>query len=271
MKSARHPGFIALLTLLAACGTPARVERTLPRVVRDPATGIEFVLVEPRPFRMGDERVHVHEHEYALTAPYYIARTEVTVAQWRAFAAASGYRTADELRGEGSTWAADEDHPWPDDAPVTMIAFVDARAFCAHYHWSLPGEAQWEYACRAGSTGTLYWWGDDPRQGEGRGNFFGNGEDGFPFDDGYEGVAPVARFAPNAFGLYDMLGNVEEWCLNGLRYSWDPTRPNWECVPVSRGGSFIDGRDDCTCARIVGANPTDGFPHNGFRPVFAVE
>jgi formylglycine-generating enzyme required for sulfatase activity len=109
--------------------------------------------------------------------------------------------------------------------PVTCVSWDDATAFCQWLSredgrtYRLPTEAEWEYACRAG-TDTLFFWGDDPDAGEGYLN--AADETGTPdgrswthkfnFKDGYAATSPVGRFKPNAFGLHDMLGNVWEWC-----------------------------------------------------------
>jgi formylglycine-generating enzyme required for sulfatase activity len=249
---------------LGRCGFPQRV--------RHRRTGIEFVLVEPNPFAMGSARRRVPEHTFALEAPYYIATTEVTVAQWRTFAGDSGYLSHAELTGANANWQRPVGRPAAADEPVRIVSFYDARAFCAFYDFSLPGEAQWEYACRAGST-TDFWWGEDPALGEGKGNFLtrvGRAGARFPFVDGHRDVAPVASFEPNPLGLYDMLGNVAELCLAGVRYSRDPTRRNYEAYPIFRGGSCRGDADDCNAAARVMCDYDAAFRYVGFRPMFTV-
>lgn len=230
-----------------------------PRRVRHDPTGLEFVLIEPRPFRMGCAVHRAVEHDYALTQPYYIATTEVTIAQWRRFAADTGYRTDDELRAGRRRWDAAEPSA-TDDEPVRNVSFDDARTFCSHYDLSLPGEAQWEYACRGGTT-THAWWGDDLSAFEGRERARSAMDHDF---------LPVASLQPNPFGLYDMLGNVGEWTMHGQAYTWQPDAANWEVLPVTRGQLGVDRDDSSCCASCVFADPRDGFSFVGFRPVFAV-
>ncbi|MBM4036469.1 MAG: formylglycine-generating enzyme family protein [Planctomycetes bacterium] len=121
----------------------------------------------------------------------------------------------------------------------------------------LPTEAEWEHACRAGTT-TCFYWGDD----------WGDKSDGtrlnaadknapvkYPdnrFDDGHAHTAPVAQYPPNAWGLYDMLGNVSEWCSDWYDPEWylfaprqDPTGPATGCIHVARGGNWQDSIAYC--------------------------
>ncbi|MCX7049102.1 MAG: SUMF1/EgtB/PvdO family nonheme iron enzyme [Candidatus Sumerlaeota bacterium] len=145
-----------------------------------------------------------------------------------------------------------------DTHPVVNVNWDDAKAFCdwlarkTGRAYQLPTEAQWEYACRAG-TKTLYQWGDDPDGGKGWCNCADQSAKGqfpdwksyFNWDDGYIYTAPVKSFKPNAWGLYDMLGNALEWVL--------------------RGGSWQDGPDYCRSASRLSTLPTFVYPMSGFR------
>jgi formylglycine-generating enzyme required for sulfatase activity len=100
-----------------------------------------------------------------------------------------------------------------DDAPVVMVSFEDASAYCAHYQKRLPTEAEWEYAMRGGSEGTRYPWGDDARRGGHLSlNFWqGSSHHRNTRDDGFVYVSPVRAFAPNDWGIFDPVGNVWQW------------------------------------------------------------
>lgn len=175
--------------------------------------------------------------------------------------------------------------------PVVQVAFEDAVAYARWARRRLPTEAEWEFAARGGLTGKLYAWGDALRP---NGRWMANIHEGsFPShdtgEDGYAGIAPVASYPANAFGLYDMAGNVWQWVNDWYRsdyygqlategvarnpqgpaISFDPNEPG---VPrhVQRGGSFL-----CTsqyCSRyMVGTRgkgePSSASNHIGFRCV----
>ena len=179
-----------------------------------------------------------------------------------------------------------------DQYPVVQIAYEDAVAYANWAGKRLPTEAEWEFAARGGLSGKLYPWGDEFKAG---GRTMANSHQGhFPdhdtAEDGFLGNAPVARFAPNGYGLYDVAGNVWEWVSDWYRPDYyaglasgggvarnpqgpatpfDPTEPN-EKKRVHRGGSFL-----CTeqyCSRyMVGTRgkgeSSTGTNHLGFRLV----
>ena len=145
-------------------------------------------------------------HEVTLTRPFYLGATHVTVDQFAAFVRKTGYTTDAEREGGGPTWrnpgiAQNGDHP------VVTMSYNDARAFCdwltkVHAkNCHLPGEAQWEYACRAG-TSTAFAWGDDPADGKLSAHW----------NAPRAGTAPAGSLKPNPWGLYDMHGNALAWC-----------------------------------------------------------
>lgn len=246
----------------------------LPKRIKHKATGLEFVLIPPGTFDMGSpigeagRRDDETRHKVTLTEPFYLAETEVSVAQWRGYAQATGYKTEAETSGLGGftfQFNAEGKSEYPRRAeaiwsnplpyfaekkqftlegamPVTQVSWNDAMSFCGHYTLQLPTEAQWEYACRAGQS-ARFWWGDLEEQGLGKINAADRGGDGrvfnfgerFDFDDGYQFMAPVDRkVTPNAFGLKDMLGNVWEWCADRADYT------DGKVVTNTYGGSVTD-------------------------------
>jgi formylglycine-generating enzyme required for sulfatase activity len=152
--------------------------------------------------------------------------------------------------------------------PVVQIAYDDALAYAKWAGKRLPTEAEWEFAARGGLTGQAYAWGQQLKPG---GKWMANIYEGrFPFkdtgEDGFAGLAPVARFPPNAYGLYDIAGNAWEWCSDWYRpdyyallaekgsvarnpsgpdQSFDPREPA-ETKRVQRGGSFLCTDQYCT-------------------------
>lgn len=180
-----------------------------------------------------------------------------------------------------------------DNQPVVHVAYEDALAYCAWRSrkeggiFRLPTEAEWEFAARGGLDRKRFAWGDELTP---KGKWMANTWQGeFPRlnsqQDGFAGTAPVGSFPPNGFGLYDMAGNVWEWCADwyGVNYykrgaarnpqgplsSYDPAEPN---VPkrVQRGGSYLCS--DNYCKRYVpGArgkgDPSSTANHIGFRVV----
>ncbi len=178
-----------------------------------------------------------------------------------------------------------------DGYPVVHVAYEDAEAYAAWAGKRLPTEAEWEFAARGGIGGAPFVWGDEFRP---HGAWMANTHQGhFPTtdtgDDGFAGIAPVGRFSPNQYGLYDMAGNVWQWTSDWYRpdyyaqlaqgglarnprgpdSSFDPSEPR-QPKRAHRGGSFL-----CTdqyCSRyIVGTrgkgDPSTGTNHLGFRCV----
>lgn len=181
--------------------------------------------------------------------------------------------------------------------PVVQIAYVDAEAYAKWAGKRLPTEAEWEFAARGGLSGKLYAWGDELKPAD---RWMANIYQGkFPVkdtgEDGFAGIAPVKSFPPNGYGLYDVAGNVWEWCSDwyrldyyarlklqsgdGTRNPQGPTTPYDPAEPserkrVHRGGSFLCTDQYCT-RYMVGTRGkgevTTGSNHVGFRCVRAAK
>jgi formylglycine-generating enzyme required for sulfatase activity len=254
------------------------------RIVHQPS-GIIFVLIPAGGFLMGSppheegRLTGENQHRRLIRQPFYLGETEVTVGQFRRFVQATGYQT-DAERGTlvgghtigsfATVTAGDRDwsvaanwrNPFPnlrdyrlrENHPVVHVSWNDAQSFCAQYGLKLPTEAQWEYAARAG-TQTRYFWGDREAEGKGYGNVgdllgrqrFRGWNQGFSFSDGVTLLAAVGRYRPNAWGLYDMVGNVLEWieddyirCYPGDGADEAAIRSDSNAGHVLRGGSWLD-------------------------------
>jgi formylglycine-generating enzyme required for sulfatase activity len=172
-----------------------------------------------------------------------------------------------------------------DEHPVVCVSWNDAKAFCdwlskkEGMEYRLPTEAEWEYAARAGSETTWYW-GDDESGAQGRANVADEGADlphTFRFKgvrDGYTYTAAVGTFAPNALGLYDVIGNVSELCQDwyGENYysaspTEDPTGPDTGEYRVGRGGSWHDYPGITRSANRDEGTPESRLAYIGFRVV----
>lgn len=176
-----------------------------------------------------------------------------------------------------------------DDHPVVQVSWDDAVAYAKWAGKRLPTEAEWEFAARGGLAGKKYTWGDDPPIDDAKLANIWHGD--FPHrntkNDGYERTAPVKSFPPNGYGLYDMAGNVWEWCADWYRpdaytllsspavnpqgpaVAWDP-REQGSIKRVTRGGSFLCHITYCESYRPGARRGTDydtGMSHIGFRCV----
>ena len=243
---------------------------------RDPSTGIVFILVKPGRFMMGspdgEGLPHEHpQHKVQITRPFYLAETETTVAQWRRFSTEGAY-----------AYHESENHP------VGGVNWDDAKAFCKHYGYRLPTEAEWEYACRAGSQ-TAFSFGNEEAKLLDYGWFFRNsGKTLLPEDTLWNmdrlcewgcQVQPVKGKKPNAFGLYDMHGNISEWCEYGERdYTEDaqvdpvgPADTTSLGLRGVRGGSFFYLAYYSRSASRHFGTPSLRFALHGFRPAKSVE
>jgi formylglycine-generating enzyme required for sulfatase activity len=215
------------------------------------------------------------QHRVRITRPFYLGAYAVTVGQFRRFAEDANYKTEAEKDGQGG-WGYNPEiqrcegrkpqFNWrnpgfkqTDNQPVLNITWNDAVVFCqwvGHKEggtYRLPTEAEWEYACRAGTT-TRYFNGDDPdnlakvakvMEDKGRSHFPAVQNLVIAKDTGDCFTVPVGSFPPNAFGLYDMHGNVWQWCSDwyGADYyskspTDDPQGPESGDRRVRRGGAW---------------------------------
>ena len=231
----------------------------------------------------------------AEVASFWLDRSPVTVARFRAFVDSTGFRTQAEAFGDGAameqrdgSWslvpAADWRHPRGhngpparDDHPVTQVSWNDAKAFCAWDGGRLPTEIEWEHAARGATDNrSPYAWGDrladngQPRANTWTGTFPG-GDDGA---DGFrDSTSPVGAFGETNLGLTDMGGNVWEWTASWYRpYPLAVTAYTPPASPaperVQRGGSYLCHPSYCHGYRVSArshATPESSFAHVGFR------
>ena len=226
--------------------------------------GMEFVRIQPGKFLMGspeDEPGRYpgeRPHRVNLTKPFYLQTTEVTQEQWQA------------LMGQNPSIHKS----CGASCPVEEVSWEEAQRFIQKLnqkegtdHYRLPTEAEWEYACRAGTSTafpngpiTALQCGVDVNL-DAIGWYCGNSQNM---------IKPVAGKKPNAWGLYDMNGNVQEWCQDWFgRYPDDevinPKGPKEGSYRVMRGGTWYSPARDVRCASRFGSPPHYRFRHIGFR------
>ena len=238
------------------------------------------------------------QHRVRITKPFYLGIYHVTRGQFRQFVADTGYKTDAEKGEKPGAWGWNPDkkkfgfnekYSWrnvgfeqTDEHPVVNVSWNDAVAFCKWLSrkegktYRLPTEAEWEYACRAGTT-TRYYSGDDPETLAKVGNVadatakakFPDWKYTIKASDGYVFTAPVGSFQPNAFGLYDMHGNAWQWCADwyGEEYyvkspADNPAGPSSGDSRVSRGG---DSPGYARSAARYGRTPDSRHCNIGFR------
>jgi uncharacterized protein (TIGR02996 family) len=302
--------------LLCAGVQPCMPQRVL-------AAGMRMVWIPAGTFRMGspedEEGRHGNEgplHEVEITRPFWMSVFPVTVAQFAEFAA-TGYRTDAERFGRAWTWnGTDWEHTtggnWrnpgfeqADDCPVTCVTWNDARAFChwlfecdPRHYYRLPTEAEWEYACRSGApVSSPFSFGSalaaDLANCDGETPY-----GGVPPGPFLARTTPVGSYPPNAWGLFDMHGNVYEWChdeyqadyyaasprqdparpMNGMEWViWFdrnvlgkapvPPSPEQDGFQIVRGGCWSSDGVNCRSASRDGLSSAQPHAATGFRVV----
>ena len=228
--------------------------------------GMEFVFVPAGKFIMGSpshergrEADEGPQHEVEITASFFIGKYEVTQRQWQA------------VMGGNPSYFKN----CGDDCPVENVSWYDVQEFLRKINqmegaekYRLPTEAEWEYACRAGSQ-SAFGFGDHHKEiGE------------YAWCGGLNKLmtSPVGQKRPNSWGLYDMHGNVWEWCSDGMDYNYygksakrDPAGPVDGFRRVFRGGSWNYGPLNARCAFRASDVPSDKHRDRGFRLVRAID
>jgi formylglycine-generating enzyme required for sulfatase activity len=219
----------------------------------NPADGQTYLWIPPGKFVMGcssgDDQCSPDEkpaHAVKIPAGFWLARTEVPIAAYRTYAAR---HKIEQPTGDGQL-------------PVTGVSWEDARKYCAAIGGRLPAESEWEYAARAGESLPYY---GEPA------------EIAWYADNSGEVLHPVRKKAPNAFGLYDMLGNAGEWVLDRYYNRYDlsapaigpkieqPVLPN--ASATARGGFFGGSLETIRVSRRVGMLSGEASPVVGIRCV----
>lgn len=287
----------------------------LPTRMVHQASGVVFVLIPAGEFLMGspvgepERSTQERQHRRIIRQPFYLGETEVTVGQFRKFVQETRYVTDAERgtpdgghsRGSFATtldgerdWneTANWQNPFPnlkdyclqDNHPVVQVTWNDAQRFCAYFGFQLPTEAQWEYAARAGSQ-ERFPWGKSDAGGKGYANLadesrrkrFPATNVFFPFDDGAELIAAVGSYKPNAWMLYDMIGNVEEWCQDASgKYPEDgadesAAQGDGSTGRVLRGGSWVSNQVTSRAATRIGMRQASRRDFQGFRVAASIE
>lgn len=257
-------------------GTIEKPQAELAKLVTN-TLAMKFALIPAGTFRMGSppgeggrRENEGPVHDVILTKPFYLAYTPVTQAQYQAV---MGTNPARFQGAAGGGW----------EHPVECVSWDDAAAFCqklgekpaekaAGYTYRLPTEAEWEYACRAGSVGPFHF-GDSLDASQAC--FDGS----YPYGEGRFGptaprTARVLSFAANHFGLYDMHGNVWEWCADWFDADYyrssprqDPPGPASGTFRVLRGGGWRNQAATCRTAYRNALAPNQRQPFIGFRVV----
>ncbi len=215
-------------------------------------------------FIMGSDQTN-ESHRVTLTQDFYMGVFEVTQKQWSLVMGSDPCSSTSY--GKGNTYpvhyvsynmirGSSNGAQWPSSSAVDSSSFLGKLQAKTGLAFDLPTEAQWEYACRAGTTTTYYW-----------GNSM-NGNYAWYTSNSSGKTHPVGGKTPNAWGLYDMSGNVWEWCLDWygtLSYGTDPKGSSSGSSRVSRGGSWSSDGSGCTSSYRYRYDPSYTSRSSGFR------
>lgn len=242
-------------------------------------TGLIFVLLPGGELLLGSpenigEKDEQPQHKAALS-PFLIAKYEITQAIWH------------QVMGHNPSFYKGDKFPL-DKAPLESVSWLDAQEFCQKTGLELPSEAQWEYACRAGTSGEHHWNDTEARKDYAWYDFGGeqfseqNNQDATPDSKKQTKKSDlvwmpigVGQKKPNGFGLHDMAGNVAEWCADWYSDTYymmaeaqNPRGPDIGIYRVIRGGAWYNQLDDCRCASRRKALPRTRDYGVGMRPVY---
>ena len=263
--------WLLILSVMVACSGYAVADRGdtpskpifVPRESRTNSVGMKLMLISPGSFTMGSPEkeknrcIDEPEHKVTIAKGFFIQTTEVTQGQWKAVM-------------KTQPWKGKKNVKDGDDYPASFISWNDAREFVEKLNsrertntYRLPTETEWEYACRAG-TSSAYYWGKSMNTDFGwyHGKKWGKKE---------SSAHKVKGKRPNNWGLYDMSGNVSEWCSNW--YTKDYTPPDEYQGPlartyrVMRGGSVLSEAALCRSAARIIRDPKTADLDSGFRVV----
>lgn len=248
-----------------------------------PDTG--FVLIKGGPYTVGKLNHFPNPLRTVTINDFSISRTEITNRRFEAFIQATSYVTdAERLHNAMVFYPGLREFQWKDDTtawwrfpngisrggienkmdhPVTAISYADAEKYCQWAGVRLPTLDEWEIACRAGSS-SPYFWGNDMNQISTYGNIW-KGRNHLLADssDGYMYTAPVGSYKPNPWGLFDMYGNVFEFCEGKSQ-----TMKNNSRIVCARGGSWWCSKNSCSFFNsydIGRVNMHASFSNQGFR------
>jgi formylglycine-generating enzyme required for sulfatase activity len=228
------------------------IKSGFPWRVRDNSSGIEMLLVPPGTFTIGEKGWNT-PHAVTLTKAFYLGKTVVTQEQWH-----------DKMSNSPSYFTGSANNP------VEQVSWNDIAGFNIATGLRLPTEAEWEYACRGGTTTVFHSMPGYPN-GTDDDSLLGNiawyNNNNSPY-----GTKPVGGKSANAFGLYDMSGNVWEWCQDWYGdYSASnmttPTEPSvlYAAYRVLRGGSWINNSNNCRSSTRNNLDPDSRYGYVGFR------
>ena len=271
LKKVENPLFLFFVVVLAFIFVPSPVLAS-GNVFRN-SLDMEFVLIPAGKFIMGSPQDESHrsksevQHPVTISKPFYMQTTEVTLKQWWAV---MGKRFFGRRKGT-------------DDMPVTRVSWHDCMKFIKKLNaqkegvYRLPTEAEWEYACRAG-TSTAYSWGNriDCTKAMYSNNSMKSEEclkHVKSREMAVDCAAPVKSYPPNPYGLYDMHGNVWEWCIQWhgdylARAVTDPLGPDSGTRKIRRGGSWFGHGYLCRSANRNVGHPASRYRTTGFRLVW---